>query len=196
MNTNTIGVVLSSYNSKEADRLYRIYTSDLGKITCIGKGVRKIRSRRGPHIDTLNLVELTLFEKNSYYYITGSSLVNDFKNLKANLPLLSWSSYIVEALNLLTIEEEPDIVLFNHLRNALTRLDKEPSKRDVYKFLMLLIKKQGFWDDSFFLEHSYLNTLTDTNTVSKEDQALIDKFFLKLVESITERKINSFLLLQ
>ena len=194
MNLKATGIIISSVNSKDADRIYRIYTKEQGKITCIGKGVRNLKSRRSTQLDTLNLVTLGLNKKDEFYYIETADLVDDFKRIKANLTVVSWSLYLLESLTLLT--EEPDLFLYNRLVECLSDLNKKPSKRLVYSFLKDLILRQGYWDYDYENINPYLKLVDADKVPSILDQKKIDNFFNFLLEEISERRLNSLLLLK
>ena len=196
MYSKTSAIILNSYNFGEADKLYRVFSRDFGKIACIGKGVRRIKSRRAPHLDTLNLVKLDLYSKGSYYYISSSSLINDFSKVKNNLTVSSWGFYILEALSLLSNEEEQNEELFSKVVGVLTALNISPMKRQVYLFLKELISFHGYWNVDYITKYSFLNFLDTQDKVSEKDQILIDEFFKEKIERITEKKLESVLLIK
>lgn len=83
---STIGVVLKSFNHKDSDKIYTIFSKDLGKISVWAKGVRKISSRRAGNLDTLNLVKVGLSEGDfGKRYVQEAVLVNSFSKIKRNL---------------------------------------------------------------------------------------------------------------
>ncbi|PIR42999.1 DNA repair protein RecO [candidate division WWE3 bacterium CG10_big_fil_rev_8_21_14_0_10_32_10] len=191
----TEAIILNSYNFSDSDRLYNVFSKEYGKIVCIGKGVRKLKSRRGSLLDTLNLVNLNLYKKNSFYYISDLNLVNNFNLLKNNLTLSSWAFYIMESVSLFSVEEDYSFDVFENTKKVLNQLSKKPSKRIVYAFLKELIVYQGFWDPSYYIKFPYLKDIQSKKEVSTENQKSIDLFFSTKIEEITEKKLNSVLLI-
>ena len=64
-------IVLKNRKHGEADKIFTLYSKKKGKITAIAKGVRKVSSRRGGNLDTLNHVVLGVNEgKGDFKYIT------------------------------------------------------------------------------------------------------------------------------
>ena len=55
---NTKAIVLKSVKYKDADKIFTLFTKEYGKISAIGRGVRKINSRRSGNLDTLNYVSV------------------------------------------------------------------------------------------------------------------------------------------
>ena len=54
------GLILKRANFGEADRMLTILTKNLGKISVVARGVRKITSRRAGNVELLNLVKIGL----------------------------------------------------------------------------------------------------------------------------------------
>ena len=64
------------------DIVISFFTQDLGRLTVFAKGVKKITSRRSPHLQTGNLINVLLSHKNDHYYLQESQLVSGFSELK------------------------------------------------------------------------------------------------------------------
>ncbi|MBI2593599.1 DNA repair protein RecO, partial [Candidatus Daviesbacteria bacterium] len=71
------GIILKRTNFGEADRMLTVLTKNLGKITVIARGVRKITSRRAGNVELLNVVKLGLF-KGKGYTLTEAQSVQTF----------------------------------------------------------------------------------------------------------------------
>ena len=106
----------------------------------------------------------------------------------------SWSLYLLESLSLLT--EEKDYYLYTCLVESLNSLNKKPSKRTVYSFLKNLILREGYWDYEYENTNPYLKLIDSDMVPSNMDQKKIDIFFNSLLEAISERRLNSLLLLK
>ena len=102
---NTVAVVLKSINYKDSDKIYTLLTKDLGKISAIARGVRKISSRRAGNLDKLNLVKVGLSEGlGGMRQIDEVSGLNSFRGLKNNYGLSTKCSYVIELLHKTTEE--------------------------------------------------------------------------------------------
>ena len=102
---NTVAVVLKSINYKDSDKIYTLLSKDLGKISAIARGVRKISSRRAGNLDTLNLVKVGLSEGlGGMRQIDEVSGLNSFRKLKNDYALSTQCSYVVELLHKTTEE--------------------------------------------------------------------------------------------
>src|SRR3990167_6479602 len=59
----TEGIVLKRKSLAEADRIITVFSKHYGKISLMAKGVRKITSRRSPHIELLNYSKFSILKK-------------------------------------------------------------------------------------------------------------------------------------
>jgi len=119
----TKAVVLKNFLYKDTDKIYTLLSEDKGKITGIGKGVRKVSSRRGGNLDTLNIVEIQLNEhKSGQNYITEVKTIKSFRKIKENLELSNQAFYMVELVNKFVDEDEGVKPVFDLLIKSLESL--------------------------------------------------------------------------
>ncbi len=94
---NLHGIVLKSINYKDADKIYTILTDQMGRVSALAKGVRKISSRRAGNLDTLNLITAGISEsKNGFMLIHEVKTINSFKEIKDSLELSQTGHYLAE----------------------------------------------------------------------------------------------------
>lgn len=141
-------IVLKAVNYKDSDKIYSLFTKEKGKISASAKGVRKITSRRGGNLDTLNHVVAGIVEGNgkNYKVITEVKALNTFKNMKASLDNSAKGFYIVELISEMLEEEQEASEIFNLLVSSLekidTHLNNETSR--VNAFEIALLKHAGY----------------------------------------------------
>jgi DNA repair protein RecO (recombination protein O) len=70
----TNAIVIGRTNFGEADRIIRIITPDCGKLSAIAKGVRRIKSRSGGHLELFSDVALTLAKGRNLDVVTSARL--------------------------------------------------------------------------------------------------------------------------
>jgi len=58
-NYSSKGIVLAKRNFSETDRIIVLYTKNLGKISLIAKGVRKLKSRKRGSLEVFNLISFS-----------------------------------------------------------------------------------------------------------------------------------------
>lgn len=81
-NLKTEAIVLRKKDLLNRDVLISFFTQDLGRLTVFAKGVKKITSRRSPHLQSGNLINVIINHKNDRYYLQESQLISGFSELK------------------------------------------------------------------------------------------------------------------
>jgi len=143
-----VGIVIRVTNFGEADRFVDLVTKEHGLISLIAKGVRRITSKKAPHLDLLNLVKFQVARGRSPQILTQAEVIEPHLNLKNNLKMARTSFYLVEILNSLLAPEQPDKNLFLSLKNYLSRLNdtdsKDSSRKLSLDFQLYLLRHLGF----------------------------------------------------
>ncbi len=80
--TKTKGFVLKKHNLLNKDIIFTIFSEEVGKVTAIAKGIRKITSRRAAHIQTGNLVEVNFYGRGEMMYLQNSKLISAFSQIR------------------------------------------------------------------------------------------------------------------
>lgn len=151
----TLGIIIKRKNFGEADRILTIITPYQGKIKIVAKGVRKINSRRGAHVELLNKSILTIHE-GKLPILTEAETIKHYALLKSDLRKAGYAFYICELVDGLTAEHQENRNVFNLLERTLYDLEiiRDPRpliKRFEQEILILL----GFWSrERMFLEDS------------------------------------------
>ncbi len=120
----TESLVLKSINFKDTDKIYTLFTRDFGKISGIGKGVRKISSKRLSLLDSLNLIKIGIAGKNELRVITEVRLIHSFINIKSNYQKLKTALYFLELISSHFQESDQSSEVFELLIKVLLRLDE------------------------------------------------------------------------
>ena len=115
------GVVLRHSDFGEADRLLTIYTREAGKVRVLAKGVRKSRSRKAGHVEPFTRVNLQLARGRDLLILTQAEAVAVYANLRNDLVVLGYASYLIELLDQSTYDEEENRALYDLLTRSLTR---------------------------------------------------------------------------
>ena len=144
---NIKGLVLKSTNYKDTDKIYSLLCYKLGKINVLGKGVRKISSRRAGNLDTLNIIEGRINEgRGGIKIIEEAKAIDTFKSIKKEYRLVTNAYYLVELVyRNIEDENETDEVL-----DALIKCLKILSKGITYPsiavsyFELLFLKYLGY----------------------------------------------------
>lgn len=142
------GIVIKRKNIGEADKILTIFTKDFGKMQLKAKGVRRITSRRSPHIELLNHAAIALYKGERLPILTEAQVIHDFSSLKKNLTRV-WASYhICELVDGLCPENEKHADIFHLLKDTLYRISYEKQLKPVIQeFEVELLKILGYWNE-------------------------------------------------
>lgn len=146
----TKGIILKRINLGEADRIFTIYTAKYGKVKALAKGVRKILSKLGGHLELFNLVDLSIVEGRNLGTITACQIVQSFRNIKKDLKKTSLAYYLAGLTDKLTLEKQKDYRIYKLLEEIfqiLNRKTVQDSKRLyllVYAFELQFLSLLGY----------------------------------------------------
>lgn len=101
-----------------------IYTRQKGKVRALAKGVRKVRSRMGGHVEPFTRVSLLLAVGRHWYVVSQAEAKDTFAALREDLEVVGYASYVVELLDKFTYEEEENANLFLLIAKTLERLNR------------------------------------------------------------------------
>lgn len=119
----TTGIIIGRTNFGEADRVIRILTPDYGKISAVAKGVRKIKSRSGGHLELFGEVALMLATGRNLDIITSARLRWYPHALAGAYDRLGLAFAIATAVDRLTEPGQAAAHLYNLVNEALRAID-------------------------------------------------------------------------
>ena len=165
------GIVIKRKNFGEADRFLTVFTKQYGKISIKAKGVRKISSRRGAHVELLNLVDMNLYKGHSLPILTEAQSVNNFPMLKADLRSVGIAYHLCELVDSLCPENQENFKVFILLLETLLKLEeKDEAPRIVEKFERELLLSLGFMSskqDEFFDTSGFIEEILERRLRAK-----------------------------
>src|SRR3954453_7546550 len=115
-------IVVRTYRLGEADRIVVLFTKARGKVRAVAKGVRKTTSRFGARLEPTTHVALQLYEGRNLDTITQAESLDHFRAIRDDLDRIARASSLLEAVDHITEEREPNIRLFAMLLGALRAL--------------------------------------------------------------------------
>lgn len=93
------GFIFNEIPYKETSKIINIFTKN-GIIGCIAKGAKSLKSNLRVNTTKFTYGKFIIIEKSDKLnIITEASIINDLKNIKNDLLLISYLSYIVELTN-------------------------------------------------------------------------------------------------
>jgi DNA repair protein RecO (recombination protein O) len=122
------GIVIKRKNYGEADKIVTLLTKEKGKIQTIAKGIRKIKSRKAPHLELFNQISTFVFKGRNFHIITEVESKNTYPFLKKDLKRVVSAYKIVEQIDKLCPEEETYPQVYVLLVDTLEKLNEPECK--------------------------------------------------------------------
>ena len=137
------GIVLRTYKLGEADRIVVLITQGRGKVRAVAKGVRKTHSRFGSRLEPTSHVALQLYEGRELDIVTQAETIDRFRVIREDLDRLARAATMLEAVDQLGLEREPNPRLYQMLLGALRTLEARDGVLVAPAFYWKLLALEG-----------------------------------------------------
>jgi DNA repair protein RecO (recombination protein O) len=138
------GVVLRTIKLGEADRIVTILTNGQGKVRAVAKGIRKTSSRFGARLEPTSHVALMCYRGRELDVVTQVETIDAFRPLREHYGSLTHAISMLEAVDQVAQEHEPNHALYRMLVGALRTLASRPSPLVAPAFFWKLLSLEGF----------------------------------------------------
>ncbi|MDO8741549.1 MAG: DNA repair protein RecO [Candidatus Roizmanbacteria bacterium] len=145
----TEAIVLKKKDLLNKDVLISLFTQELGRLTVFAKGIKKLTSRRSPHLQTGNLINILVSHKNDHYYLQESQIISGFSDLKKSDFKVKQLYSFLFVLDRLLPEQQKETKIYNLTKNFLIDLSKSSKKEGVIvEYLTEIMMSLGYLDKS------------------------------------------------
>lgn len=173
------GIVINKRTYKDNDLFVTLLTPNYGKINCLAKGAKNIKSRRLGNLQLGNIVKASLYEKDNFTWLSESTSIKSFLQTNKNLVQLNLLFLFLEFINQLVAENQNIPKVYETCQKIISAIDKNQLKHFILNEINL-IKILGFGVPE--------NIISSYNTNNfKTTQNLLKNYF----ESIVEKPIES-----
>jgi len=148
-------IILKRRNIGEADRILTVFSKQYGKLKIVARGIRKITSRRAPHLEIFSRVELMLHRGKTFDIVTEVEPIDGYLSLRKDLSLVSAAYYACELIDILLPERQEHRDVFELLKTHLSVVG--PSDQ----FALSLLHMLGFLPPSKTLESPELENFIE-----------------------------------
>ena len=142
----TTCLVVRSTEVFETSKVLTLFTRDLGKVSALAKGARRLKSPFQAALDLLSVCDIVVLHKASdaLDLVTEATLIERFDPLRRDLAALYAGYYIAELLNDLTDHHDPHPRLFDAAVVTLRNLDDPATRpRRILRFELALLRELG-----------------------------------------------------
>lgn len=127
-------IIISHRELGEADRIVKLFTLENGKLNSLAKGARKIHSRKAPHLEPFTHSILVLARGQSFWIITQADTISNFPSIRADLSKTADASYIMELIDKVSLEGQPEQSLYRLALATLKRIDENEDTFNAIRF--------------------------------------------------------------
>lgn len=138
------GVVLRTIKLGESDRIITLATESRGKVRAVAKGIRKTKSRFGARLEPITHVSLLLYEGRQLDTITQAETIDHFRSVREDLVRVGKATTMLEAVDHVVQEGEPNLRVYQMLVGALRSLAARDAPLLVPAFFLKLLAAEGF----------------------------------------------------
>jgi DNA repair protein RecO (recombination protein O) len=138
------GVVLRAIKLGEADRIVTIFTQGHGKIRAVAKGIRKTTSKFGARLEPMSRVALQCYKGRDLDIVTQAESLDSNRALREEYALLTRSVPMLEAVDQVAQDREPNPAMYRMLTGALHTLAATRNPLVTPAFFWKLLSLEGF----------------------------------------------------
>jgi DNA repair protein RecO (recombination protein O) len=142
----SLALVLRSVDVFETSKVLTLFTRELGKVSTLAKGARRLKSPFASGLDLLSVCDIVLLHKASdaLDLLTEALLVERHEPFRRDLAALYAGYYVAELLHDLTDHHDPHPRLFDAARVTLRNLgDARLRSRRVLRFELACLRELG-----------------------------------------------------
>ena len=166
-------LVLKRVNFGEADRILTIFTREHGKLAVVAKGIRKLTSRKAPHLELFSSARIHLVSGHNLPIVTEAQTLTDFAHLKTALQRTKHAFHLLEILDQMLAEGQPHPEVFDRLIKdlqllSLPDLSLKQAVEIIRQFELYLLEHLGFGQPSvegppasFVTVNAYIESVLD-----------------------------------
>ncbi len=125
----TRAVVLKSFKLSEKDKLVTFLTETHGKVKCVAKAARRLKSRFGASLEPMSHVSLIYFgrEHQELYRLNQCDIIQSFQEIRENPDAFYTAVYFLELAGNLVAEAHPEPKIYRLLVQSLRESGKVDS---------------------------------------------------------------------
>ncbi len=160
------GIVLTRTNLGEADKLITLFTKQQGKKKVLAKGIRKLKSRRAPHLEPFSQVSLVLHTGKNFDLVTEAETIHSFAHIRKKLERVGFVYIALELVQRLTAEHQESYIVYRRLLEFLSQLNdshvsRQSASNILVQFKRDLLSELGFAAHPETLTHEELDRLIE-----------------------------------
>ena len=124
MITKIEGIIVSEIDYKESSKIINVFSPSLGVIGIIARGTKKIKSNLSGVTSKLTYGYFHIkYKENGLSTLMEVDVIDSFKNIRRNIDLISYASYLVE-LSSMVYRHDSNMDIYHLLIDSLKKIDE------------------------------------------------------------------------
>lgn len=142
------GIILKKTDLLKDDKLFVFFAKNAGKLKILGKGVKKITSRRLPHLDTGNYLRFFYYQKDSFLYLQETELLDNYQLIKSDNKKLKIFLTVLFVLDKILPENQPEPEIYKLTIDFFNVITHSFGINLLESYLKEILLKGGFINES------------------------------------------------
>ncbi|MDD3998644.1 MAG: DNA repair protein RecO [Candidatus Shapirobacteria bacterium] len=176
---STQALVINKERRFEGDLQITLLTPNFGKIKCLAKGAQSLKSRRLGHLEIGTIIKTSLYDKNSFYWLSETESIAAFLHPSSFLSQINLLFYFLEIVN--------KLLPFDQKQSELYQIVIRGVKSISHNHYASFIKEEM----NFLSELGYGLPPEITTSFNKKDYKSTQNLIKKYCESIIEKPLYS-----
>ena len=145
------GLIVKETDFNEADKMLTIMTDSCGLIRAKASGIKSLKRKELSGAKPFLYSEFTLAQKGEYYSLREANILHSFLEIKNDLIHLALGFYILDILNNIGMENQPNPSLLRLTLNTLFALNQKKKSPQLIKaaYEMKISDIEGFTPHTF-----------------------------------------------
>lgn len=118
------GIVLRSMDYGEGNKIIGLYTRELGKVSVMARGAKKVRSRLGAVTQLFTYGDFVFYKSGQMGTLNSGEIIEPFNKLREDLYMSAYASYLVELVDRMASDEDASAFLFEQLKAGLEAIQQ------------------------------------------------------------------------
>lgn len=158
------GIVLKKRSLLKEDKLITIFSQKRGKIELFAKGVKKITSKRLPHLELGNIIKFNYYKKGDIFYLRETEVILPF-SIKKSLERVNFLYRLLFILNKILPENQREFEVY---QKTITFLKKSVSDNSLNCLALENFLKETLFLLGFLPKEVQKNKSVNTFSVIEE----------------------------
>ena len=134
------GIIIKEINYNDNDKIITILTDDLGKVSCMAKGSKKINSPILANSQYLVYSEFVLYKGSKFYYVNSADLINTFYKLRTDYDKLLVAFELTKILYNVTDENQDTKNILQLFLNTIHMIETSENSENSENFLKAIFE--------------------------------------------------------